>query len=679
MMRRVWLIALIFAVIEPAGFASAARLLQGQVLESHGGTTKPAANAHVWIVNVGNPYTTGPDGGYRVLVPDAIQIHQEITLFVKRRGWFVATPVGGKLELPVSLKADLLLSPESSVEFLAPAQLAKLLESLPEKMKSQVKVDGKAGDTDPKQVVRDYAEEHHLSENEAVAKVDALVLQYEQSPEPEKRCLAAIYRKHVDQAATTCRTAATSKTDLLKQKRQEVENLSKVRQSGGREEENQSGFTGLLELSVRLVTSRPTRAQFMAESRSPAKLEEAKRQLIKLTEEVVGEFQSTGDIYYANYQFDEALKAYDEGLSYVEKKDLPTTWADMQWSIGMANWQIGIRTRDAAITEHLREAVKRYGEAQTVYTKTDFPEAWSAIENNLGNVLRDQGTRTGGEAGTQLLAQAVAAYRDALTVYTQEQLPQDWAMTQNNLGNVLGEQGTRTGGEAGTQLLAQAVAAYKAALEIRTREHLPEGWAQTHNNLARVYVALEDWQGAATSYRNVLTLYPDVEEAYLSTHMAYHEKLFSYASAFDLTKQWLDRHPTDLAAQANFAEAHLTTGRYGEAERRLGELLTKPDLDSSSAVGLRIVEIVNALALRKAGIVPDKLRGLRRFVTEQPESFSGSWSFEGTRQYTHTEKVFTPYAAWLSDLFSVVESKDRASFLAALDHVKTGFAGVKPP
>jgi tetratricopeptide (TPR) repeat protein len=629
MMRRVWLIALIFAVIEPAGFASAARLLQGQVLESHGGTTKPAANAHVWIVNVGNPYTTGPDGGYRVLVPDAIQIHQEITLFVKRRGWFVATPVGGKLELPVSLKADLLLSPESSVEFLAPAQLAKLLESLPEKMKSQVKVDGKAGDTDPKQVVRDYAEEHHLSENEAVAKVDALVLQYEQSPEPEKRCLAAIYRKHVDQAATTCRTAATSKTDLLKQKRQEVENLSKVRQSGGREEENQSGFTGLLELSVRLVTSRPTRAQFMAESRSPAKLEEAKRQLIKLTEEVVGEFQSTGDIYYANYQFDEALKAYDEGLSYVEKKDLPTTWADMQWSIGMANWQIGIRTRDAAITEHLREAVKRYGEAQTVYTKTDFPEAWSAIENNLGNVLRDQGTRTGGEAGTQLLAQAVAAY--------------------------------------------------KAALEIRTREHLPEGWAQTHNNLARVYVALEDWQGAATSYRNVLTLYPDVEEAYLSTHMAYHEKLFSYASAFDLTKQWLDRHPTDLAAQANFAEAHLTTGRYGEAERRLGELLTKPDLDSSSAVGLRIVEIVNALALRKAGIVPDKLRGLRRFVTEQPESFSVSWSFEGTRQYAHTEKVFTPYAAWLSDLFSVVESKDRASFLAALDHVETGFAGVKPP
>lgn len=99
-LRRVWIVTVIFALVEPVGLASAARLLQGQVLENHDGTTRPAANAQVWIVNVGNPYTTQDDGGYRVLVPDAIRVNQEITLFVKRKEWFIATPVGVNLNCP---------------------------------------------------------------------------------------------------------------------------------------------------------------------------------------------------------------------------------------------------------------------------------------------------------------------------------------------------------------------------------------------------------------------------------------------------------------------------------------------------------------------------------------------------------------------------------------------------
>jgi tetratricopeptide (TPR) repeat protein len=171
----------------------------------------------------------------------------------------------------------------------------------------------------------------------------------------------------------------------------------------------------------------------------------------------------------------------------------------------------------------------------------------------------------------------------------------------------------------------------------------------------------------------VLTLYPDYAEAYRMANPVYHEKLYAYASAFEVSEQWLERHPNDLSAQANFAEAHLTTGRFREAERRLGELLKKPDLDSSSAVGLRIVEIVNALALKKAGIIPDKLRELRTFVSGQPDSFQVSWSFEGTKHYTQTEQVFAPYREWLLELFSVVDSKDRASLLSAVDRLATDF------
>lgn len=353
-------------------------------------------------------------------------------------------------------------------------------------------------------MVKEYAGEHGLPEGEVISKVAALVKQYEQSNDLGKQCLAAVHGKNLGQAAIRCKQSATSKVDLLKKKRQEVESLSNRQSKGDHSVEPSFAYRSseivLVSDLARQVGAEPKprgpRGLFLVETTpgkpTPAQLEEARRQLIKITEEVVGEFKSTGDTYYANYQFEKALEAYGEGLSYVEKKDLPTLWADMQWLIAMANQQIGIRTKADAIHEHLSEAVNRYREAQTVYTKSEFREAWSALENNLGNVLDDQGTRTDGEAGTQLLAQAVAAYRAALTVYTKEQLPQQWATTQNNLGAVLHNHGIRTGGEEGRELLRQAIEAYQSALQVRTKDALPVQWEQTMSNLQLAEKALAD-------------------------------------------------------------------------------------------------------------------------------------------------------------------------------------------
>lgn len=195
----------------------------------------------------------------------------------------------------------------------------------------------------------------------------------------------------------------------------------------------------------------------------------------------------------------------------------------------------------------------------------------------------------------------------------------------------------------------------------------------TQNNLAKAALALEDWSTAAESSRHVLTLYPDYDEAYQRAHLVYHEKLFAYASAFEVTTHWLDRHPEDVPAQANFAEAHLTTGHFAEAERHLEQLLKKPDLDSTSSVGLRIVDMVTALALKKAAAVPQKLQELRTFLSQQPETFQAGWSFDGTAHYVQTEQVFARYRPWLMELFAVVKAKDRAALLAALDRVQAGF------
>ncbi|TKB92195.1 MAG: TIR domain-containing protein [Nitrospira sp.] len=368
-----------------------------------------------------------------------------------------------------------------------------------------------------------------------------------------------------------------------------------------------------------------------------------------------------------------AVAAYRAALKVYTRDQLPHEWAMVQNNLGAMLGEQGIRTSSTHGTQLLAAAVDTYRAVLTVYTKDQLPHEWASAQNNLGNVLREQGIRTSGTPDIQLLADAVAAYRAALTVYTKDQLPQEWAMAQNNLGNVLRDQSVRTKGETNPKLLVDAVDAYRAALTVRTREHVPEDWAETHHNLAKTAVLLEDWRTAAESYHNVLALHPDDEETYRSVHLIYQGKLFAHQTAFEITKNWLDKHPENLSAQANFAVAHLTTGRFEDAARRLGELLKKPSLSPTSSVGLRIEDIVVALALKKPTIVPQKLQELRTFVSWQPETFYVDWNFDGPKHHILSEPVFASYRPWLMYLFASIKSRDRATLLAALDHVQASF------
>ncbi|HSE59506.1 MAG TPA: hypothetical protein VLA99_12450 [Nitrospiraceae bacterium] len=334
-------------------------------------------------------------------------------------------------------------------------------------------------------------------------------------------------------------------------------------------------------------------------------------------EQAIRDYQLAANAAYSDYRFDDALAASTKALDYVSKERSPRLWASVQNSIGITNWAIGVRIGGARSQDHL--------------------------------------------------AKSVAAYKAALTVYTRELLPQDWAMTQNNLGTALNEQGIRTGGEEGRQLLAQAVAAYKAALEVRTREHLPEPWAQTQNNLAEAYLYLEEWAQAAESYRNVLTIYPDYEKAYQLANSLYHEKLFAHEKAFDLNQQWLARHPDDLSAQANFAEAYLATARFVEAETRLASLVSNPQLPPGTAAGLRALEMANLVALNKTDIIPSRLDALRSFIASQPETFTGEWGFEGTKHFISQHERFAKDRAWLLDLLTGLEGKKRDDMVAAIN------------
>ncbi len=334
--------------------------------------------------------------------------------------------------------------------------------------------------------------------------------------------------------------------------------------------------------------------------------------------DMVRDYRLAGDAAYSNYQFAASRSHYENALRHIAKAQQPQLWGAVQNEIGIVIREFSVRTEGNDIPTLFKQAVQAYREALTVRTREVLPQDWAMTQNNLGNVLRDQGIRTQGEAGTQLLSQAVQAYREALTVRTREALPQDWAATQNNLGAVLSDQGIRTQGEAGTQLLSQAVQAYRDVLEVD----------------------------------------PDNELSYQATINLYQDFLFAFHDALTVHQQWLQRHPDDLSARANFAEAHFTTGRFAEAEQQLAVLMTHADLEPGTRVGLQGIRIANWLALHEmaqAQVIGEELLAL---LDKLPADFEPGWSFTGAKYYVSQEPQLAAQRAVLLDLLTALEEKD---------------------
>src|SRR5262245_11830319 len=369
----------------------------------------------------------------------------------------------------------------------------------------------------------------------------------------------------------------------------------------------------------------------------------------------------------------EAVAAYREALKVHTREQSPQDWAKTQNNLGVALRSQGEWAEGAGGVRLLGEAVAAYREALKVYTREQSPQDWAMTQNNLGNSLRSQGEGAEGAEGVRLLGEAVAIHREALRVYTREHLPQDWAITQNHLGNALMSQGERAEGAEGERLLGEAVAAHREALKIRTREHLPQDWAITQNNLAKAYFLLRNRLGAAESYANVFTLYPNYEEAYTGASALYHDVLFNFEKAFSLNQQWLARRPDDLSAQVDFAEKHFTTARFEECERRINALLAKPEASASTKSALRVIEMASLLALDQVDRISPKVEALIAEVSRQPAEFKVGWVFDGTRRFISQTEKLSPYRDWLDKLFDAIGGKDRETILKGLKEAKESF------
>ncbi|MCH8956265.1 hypothetical protein IIA28_13250, partial [candidate division KSB1 bacterium] len=389
MMKR-WLF--LFIVIPTLLFAQEKRWLQGKVVSIGENNEETAEeNLKVTIDETGDSDITTTNGRFRIFLPAHFKAGEKITLSIKKEDYRVQYPLDGELRIPVDLRKDQIkvrLLPVGSPLFWTHDRIEKFIADLTEKSKEQVVPEAKPKKVDFGPLIKEWASKYGFSAQEAEAEIDKWITAVEENQnDTYKLALAAFAKRNFGQAAELFHKSGEFKSKQLKE------------------------ITRLAE-----------------------ELEEKKK---KLTAETIQAFRKEGDSHYNNYQFKQALTAYEKTVIYVSREESPQEWFDLTLEIAGTNRALGIRTAGTDIKKYFDAALNAYRGALSAVPKTDRPEQWAAAQIGIGNVLAGQGIRTGGEPGGKLLGEAVDAYRLALQVYTPEHLAIPWARTHYNLGRVL--------------------------------------------------------------------------------------------------------------------------------------------------------------------------------------------------------------------------------------------------
>jgi len=366
---------------------------------------------------------------------------------------------------------------------------------------------------------------------------------------------------------------------------------------------------------------------------------------------------------------EEAVVAYRAALEVRTRGEVPQDWAMTQSNLGSAQTELGTRSEGEAGQRFLSEAVAAYRAALEVYTRNDLPQDWAATQTSLGIALQEQGKRAQGRSGELLLRDAVAAHRAALGVYTRRELPQQWASTQSNLAAALKAQGMRSSGADARQLLADAVASYRASLEVFTAEADPTRWLEIQRSLISVAWQLEDWETLVRTGRDILRRDPNDAEVFSVTSRTLQGKLYRFEDACALIKAWLESHPSDVSARADFAECHVTTGRFADAASMIDGLLGTERLELSMQVALRALRTAALIGEGDGDQASSELRLIRRIVSAQPNEFKVTWDFAGAMQFVSISPAFSLSRPQLLKLLEALEGKDRSGILVGLDQV----------
>ena len=163
------------------------------------------------------------------------------------------------------------------------------------------------------------------------------------------------------------------------------------------------------------------------------KLRQSAEQAEKALTDAIQGWRLKANLFTLKFRFEEAEKAYETALRYINRETQAQLWAETEVDVGNTHDQLGIRVEGRTGNEHLAAAITAYRSALEVYTHQQLPKGWAMTQNNLAIALRHQADRTEGPKGAELLAQAVAAYQSALEVYSAEAFPFYHKQTEKQL------------------------------------------------------------------------------------------------------------------------------------------------------------------------------------------------------------------------------------------------------
>ena len=197
------------------------------------------------------------------------------------------------------------------------------------------------------------------------------------------------YQKRLKELEETQQATAAASTKLQQERDQAKASAEKLAEEMAKNQPGQS--SELYKEAQRLFLDGKIDAAI--ELLNDDKLRRSAEQAEKTLADAIQGWRLKAQLFKLKYRFDEAEKAYETALRYVNRETNPRLWAETEVDVGITHDELGIRVEGKAGNEHLAAAITAYRSALEVYTREQLPQQWALTQNMI--CLRKRGQLIG--------------------------------------------------------------------------------------------------------------------------------------------------------------------------------------------------------------------------------------------------------------------------------------------